>query len=125
MFTVVEIGFASGAARTDRQHSMLGEQLAAIGDPCTRSRRCSFPREHPGIHHLFEPKFDGWPSEQPETVAVIGGGITTGQVALRLAQEGHRVHLIARHALRQHHFDSDPGWLGPKHMTKFSRVRAP
>ena len=78
------------------------------------------PRDDARVHHIFEPGFDAWPSA-PETVAVVGGGISAGQVALRLVDEGHRVHLVSRHALREHQFDSDPGWLGPKRMTAFRR----
>ncbi len=54
-----------------------------------------------------------------------GAGISGVQVALRLRAEGHRAHLIARHELRHHQFDSDPGWLGPKGMTGFSREPDP
>ena len=80
------------------------------------------PRSHARVGHIFEPGFDGWPSSS-ETVAVVGGGISAGQVALRLLGEGHTVHLVSRHALRQHQFDSDPGWLGPKLMPRFDRER--
>lgn len=80
------------------------------------------PRDHARVHHVFEPGFDGWPSS-PEDVVVVGGGISAGQVALRLLDEGHRVALVSRHALRTHQFDSDPGWLGPKFMTAFGRER--
>ena len=31
--------------------------------------------------------------------------------------------LVSRHPLRQHQFDSDPGWLGPKFMSSFSQER--
>ena len=79
------------------------------------------PRDHARVQHVFDVGFDGWPSETTETVVVVGGGISAGQVALRLSQEGHRVHLVARHPLREHQFDSSPGWLGPKRMTRFSR----
>lgn len=75
-------------------------------------------RTHPRIHHVFEPGFDGWPSSR-ETVLVVGGGISAGHVALRLLAEGHDVHLASRHALREHQFDSDPGWLGAKYTTCF------
>jgi len=74
------------------------------------------------VEHIFDKEFDGWPTTK-ETLAVVGGGISAGQVALRLLNEGHRVHLISRHALREHQFDSDPGWLGPKFMTAFNRER--
>ena len=80
------------------------------------------PRNHPKVQHIFHPSFDGWPSS-PERVAVIGGGISAAQVALRLLEENHEVHLVSRHALRQELFDSDPGWLGPRYMTSFSRER--
>ena len=77
-------------------------------------------RDDPRIHHIFEQDFDGWP-DATETVVVVGGGISAGQVALRLIDEGHDVHLVSRHALREHQFDSDPGWLGPKFMAGFDR----
>ncbi|MEL6182661.1 MAG: FAD/NAD(P)-binding protein [Myxococcota bacterium] len=81
------------------------------------------PQSHPCVRHIFEPSFDGWPSQDGETVAIVGGGLSAAQVALRLSKEHHRVHLISRHALRQHQFDSDPGWLG-KHMFRFSQERS-
>ena len=52
-------------------------------------------------------------------MAVIGGGITAAQCALRLARAGRQVTLIARHPPRQHQFDSDSGWMGPKNMRRF------
>ena len=80
------------------------------------------PRGHARVHHVFEPGFNGWPSVS-ETIVVIGGGISAVQVALRLIEKGHRVHIVSRHALRQHQFDSAPGWLGPKFMERFGRER--
>jgi cation diffusion facilitator CzcD-associated flavoprotein CzcO len=74
----------------------------------------------PYIHHIFEQGFDAWPTS-PQSVAVVGGGISAGQVALRLIKEGHHVHMISPHGLRAHQFDSEPGWVGPKFMTGFAR----
>jgi hypothetical protein len=82
------------------------------------------PRGDPRVQHIFGHGFDGWPSER-ETVVVVGGGISAGHVVLRLLKEGHRVHLVSRHALRQHQFDSDPGWLGWKYTSFFSPERNP
>ena len=70
------------------------------------------------VSHIFAPDFDDWPSNQ-ERVAVVGGGISAVQVALRLADEGHDVHVLSRHRVREHQFDSEPGWLGPRFMTGF------
>jgi pyruvate/2-oxoglutarate dehydrogenase complex dihydrolipoamide dehydrogenase (E3) component len=78
------------------------------------------PKTHERVHHVFDTTFNGWPSSM-ETLAVVGGGISAAQVALRLVDEGHEVHLISRHELREHQFDSDSGWLGPKLMTPFQR----
>ena len=80
------------------------------------------PEGEQRIQHVFSHDFDGWPISS-ETIAVVGGGISAGQVALRLQKEGHCVHLVSRHALRKHQFDSDPGWLGPKYMAGFSREK--
>ena len=78
------------------------------------------PRDHARVHHVFEPGFDesSWASSS-ETLAIVGGGITAGQVALRMKGKGHRVCLISRHPFLKHQFDSDPGWLGPKNMARF------
>ena len=82
------------------------------------------PRDNPHLHHIFDPEFDEWPTGH-QKVIVVGGGITSGHVALRLLNEGHHVHHVARHPLRQHQFDSDSGWLGWKYTTTFGRVRNP
>jgi len=76
------------------------------------------PKNDERIQHIFAKDFDGWPRER-QSIAVIGGGISAGQTALRLKDEGHDVHLVSRHALREHQFDSDPGWLGPRFMKGF------
>lgn len=82
------------------------------------------PRDHPRVEHIFAPGFGEWPAPS-ECVAVIGGGLSAAQVALRLLRDDRPVHLISSHALREHHFDSDPGWLGPKNMGRFMRERDP
>ena len=73
------------------------------------------------IHHIFSPNFEYLPKAK-ESVSVVGGGISAGQVALRLAKEGHKVTLITRHEFREHQFDSDPGWLGPMYMDGYSKI---
>ena len=74
------------------------------------------------VHHIFHSDFSGWPIKE-ERIAVVGGGISAGQVALRLQDEGHDVHLISRHELKEHQFDSDPGWLGPRYMAGFEKEK--
>lgn len=77
------------------------------------------PRRHGRVHHIFEPMLPGEASAR-ETVAIVGAGISACQLALRLIKERHQVHLVSRHDLKEHQFDSDPGWLGPRYMTAFN-----
>ena len=81
------------------------------------------PRGLAQVQHIFTLGPGGWPAAPGEAVAVVGGGISAVQVALRLRAEGQAVHLICRHELREHQFDSDPGWLGPRFMAGFARER--
>jgi glycine/D-amino acid oxidase-like deaminating enzyme len=55
---------------------------------------------------------------------VVGGGITAAQAALRLAeqQQPGAVTLLMRHPIREHQFDSDPGWLGPKYQDRLHKT---
>ena len=71
------------------------------------------------IHHIFGPDFVLVPEEWPQRIAVIGAGLSGTQAAIRLAESGRTVHLVSRHAIREHQFDSDPGWVGPKYMRKY------
>lgn len=80
------------------------------------------PENSNRVHHVFEQDFDGWPSSK-ESVVVVGGGISAGQIALKLVDEGHEVNLVSRHEIRENQFDSDPGWLGPRNMNTFSKVK--
>ncbi len=79
------------------------------------------PKDHPRIRHIFDNRQDPLEMCPSEEVAVIGGGITAAQVALRLLAQGQKVHLLTRHDFRCHPFDSEPGWLGPKYLDRFWR----
>lgn len=96
--------------------------ILALGAPADLAWPDGLPRDDERIGHVF----DGgraWPEVGQELeVAVLGGGLTAAQVAMRLVKEGHRARIVARHALREHQFDSDPGWLGPKYMNGFDRI---
>ena len=73
------------------------------------------------VTHIFSPNFNSSLMRDAHTIAIIGGGITAIQAALYAESVGAVVHIVSRHPLRKHQFDSDPGWLGPKFMAKFSR----
>lgn len=69
--------------------------------------------------HVFHSSFRRDHVAAGSSVAIVGGGISAAQLALALARRGARPTVIARHALREHRFDSDPGWLGPMYMAGF------
>lgn len=78
------------------------------------------------IQHIFDPDYSS-PEVPPHTphaaILVVGGGITAAQAALRLAaQAPGAVTLLMRHPIREHQFDSDPGWLGPKYQDGWHQV---
>ncbi|MDQ0999741.1 thioredoxin reductase [Neobacillus niacini] len=74
------------------------------------------------ICHIFE-------KEVPETfnegqpLVIVGAGITAAHLSLKLSKLHEQVILITRHDFRVHDFDSDPGWLGPKNMTSFLKIK--
>ncbi|MBM4382349.1 MAG: FAD/NAD(P)-binding protein [Deltaproteobacteria bacterium] len=75
------------------------------------------------VAHVFEPGIDA-ALAGAQRIAIVGGGITAAQLAVRLAERA-QLTVIARHPIREHDFDSDPGWLGPRHLADFARLRDP
>ncbi len=74
------------------------------------------------LQHVFDPSFDLDERPQMRRVAIIGGGISAAQLAVRLAALGRHVSMVTPHRLRRAQFDSSPKWLGPAKMSGFSRV---
>ena len=60
-----------------------------------------------------------------ERIAVIGGGQTAGQLALRAAQRGAAVTLISRGPRRVADLDVDAGWLMEDHLAPFRATLDP
>lgn len=55
-----------------------------------------------------------------QRLLIVGGGLTSGHLALGALRLGASVTLLCRRQLRQQPFDADPGWLGPKHLKAFA-----
>jgi cation diffusion facilitator CzcD-associated flavoprotein CzcO len=74
------------------------------------------------VRHIFDASDPLAGLPRTKRVTVVGGGITAAQTAMRLVGKGHdSVTLLCRHPFREHQFDSDPGWIGPKNMRAFER----
>ena len=54
-----------------------------------------------------------------ERILIVGGGLTSAQLALGALRRGAQVQLLCRRSLKQKPFDADPGWLGPKYLKAF------
>lgn len=73
------------------------------------------------IVHVFD---DKEVLKDSESVVIVGGGISAAHAALKWSKVlPKEVTLITRRPLTVHQFDSDPGWLGPKYMGRFSSIR--
>lgn len=78
------------------------------------------------LHHIFDPAFQRDSLPAWTAVVVVGGGITAVQTALALANRAPgTVTWLARHGLREHQFDSDPCWMGPKCLAGFAQEPDP
>lgn len=81
-----------------------------------------FYREKKNIYHVFEERL-GKLEDIKLPAVVIGGGITAAHSAIKLAGLfPGEVTLVKRHPFRVHSFDSDPGWLGPKKLSCYSKI---
>jgi hypothetical protein len=54
-----------------------------------------------------------------ERILIIGGGLTSGHLAIGAINLGATVTLMTRKQLQEKIFDADPGWLGPKYLKNF------
>ena len=74
------------------------------------------------VYHIFEPDLPKF-EEVQRPFTIIGGGITSVHLALKLASLfPGEVTLLKRHPFRLNDFDSDPAWLGPKNQLSFSKL---
>lgn len=54
-----------------------------------------------------------------EKVLIVGGGLTSGHLAVGAISRGAKVHLMIRRQMQEKLFDAEPGWLGPKYLKAF------
>ena len=74
------------------------------------------------VNHVFDPNFclDELKTDGP--VAVIGAGISGGNIALRMAEKMNAgLLLVSRKEVLVSDFDFAPGWIGPMYLEGFHR----
>ncbi len=102
-----QVALAMGASEQPSRPAWA-QQLGAAGAP---------------VQHIFVPGFRRADLPAWTHAVVVGGGISAVQTALALArQQPGTVTLLARHPLRIHQLDSDPGWIGPKYQAGFQQI---
>lgn len=79
-------------------------------------------REREDTYHVFsDADIQGLPV-QGQRVAVVGGGITAGQVALSMHEKGANVTIISTHELQEKDVDSDPKYLRARELASFQAL---
>lgn len=56
-----------------------------------------------------------------DRILIVGGGLTSGHLAIGAVNRGAQVSLMSRRSLYEKLFDADPGWTRPKHLKGFYR----
>ncbi|WP_232321581.1 FAD/NAD(P)-binding protein [Picosynechococcus sp. PCC 7117] len=57
---------------------------------------------------------------QGEKIVIVGGGLSTGHLALGAIARQAQVTIVARRPFQEKLFDADAGWLGPKYLKGFA-----
>ena len=55
-----------------------------------------------------------------EQILIVGGGLTSGHLAVGSIARGAHVLLMTRRYFPEKLFDAEPGWLGPKYLKGFA-----
>ncbi|MEM9005153.1 MAG: FAD/NAD(P)-binding protein [Cyanobacteria bacterium P01_F01_bin.86] len=76
-----------------------------------------YPAER--LCHASQVRLPSLPSLSGETILIVGGGLTSGHLAMGAMKRGAKVLMMARHAFQEKLFDANPGWLGPKYLKGF------
>jgi hypothetical protein len=82
----------------------------------------------PTVEHVFSPGFRRPSGGAIGRIAVVGGGVTAGQLVLSLAKElpsSAGLTMITGAPLEVHQFDSEPCYLGPRCLESFLKIPNP
>ena len=76
------------------------------------------------IYHILDPNTRLENLDIPQSLIIVGGGLTAFQTALASARKNSgKIVIVTRHGQRIHQFDTDPGWIGPKYLSGFHRIQ--
>ncbi|TVQ14063.1 MAG: hypothetical protein EA364_05030 [Balneolaceae bacterium] len=125
LVTTIEIGSACATISSHNQMLRARRVVLALG----QSHSVQWPdwariaAEKGGrIYHVLDAAYSKNNIPDSGKVVVIGGGMSAVQTALSLTGKNRHVTLVSPHALRYNNYDADPGWMGPKFLSKFKRI---
>ncbi|AFY39309.1 FAD-dependent oxidoreductase [[Leptolyngbya] sp. PCC 7376] len=93
---------------TNRTQRQLPQWLDSIEMPYPPDRLCH--SDHVDLRGLHL---------KGERIIIVGGGLSTGHLALGAIARRGQVTMIARRAFQEKLFDADAGWMGPKYLKGF------
>ncbi|OKH15102.1 FAD/NAD(P)-binding protein [[Limnothrix rosea] IAM M-220] len=93
---------------TNRTQRQLPDWLETIETPYPADRLCH--SDQVDLRGLYL---------RGERIIVVGGGLSTGHLALGAIARHGKVTVIARRAFQEKLFDADAGWMGPKYLKGF------
>jgi len=73
------------------------------------------------IAHANQIDLRDYPNLEGEDILIVGGGLSSGHLALGAIRRGAKVSLMTRRHCREKLFDAEPGWLGPKYLKGFAQ----
>ncbi len=119
----------TGGYRAETTHGELYARrvLLAIGPPAqlewpvwARAAR----EQGASIEHLFGERDPLANLAAHEHVLVVGSGCSAAHAALHASRHAGSTTWLTRTPLRGAEYDSEPGWLGPKHLSAFGHERS-
>ncbi|MDM7881763.1 NAD(P)-binding domain-containing protein [Staphylococcus borealis] len=123
-------GYVKSLARNDEQWQIQLNHNQVIHSDCViLANGCTHQPYIPDIYqhvdnacHIFDTSFNSSMYEQSSHV--VGSGISAAHLTLKLINQSHDkvVHLWMNKDIDIQHFDADPGWLGPKNMSRFLNI---
>lgn len=123
-------GYVNQIARTDSKWTITLANAQILHTDCVvLAQGCNHRPYIPSLFenesnvcHIFEKEFN--PAMYNQSSHVVGSGISAAHLTLKLLNQSTDkiVHLWMNKDIDIHHFDADPGWLGPKNMGPFLEI---
>ena len=113
----LQLGLSDGRTVTARR-VVLATGSGKINIPDWVNKiKTAYPQER--LSHSQTVDLRKYHSLAGQKVLIVGGGLTSGHLAVGAIARGAKVHLIMRRKMSEKLFDAAPGWLGPKYLKGF------